>query len=166
MPASGKKKPQFMSGRAATHSMMRSKMREVLLGNEDFRYLDATATRMLAGARHDTSLVGLSREPFLPLGKRHSALLLWTGDQIDMTLHLLLRAAGADIESQPFSARRSDGTPSPCAGTAAFGGASAPLDHHGTRDRQNCYRRRNVVNMTACSVRRFWRRALPPTGLI
>ena len=58
-PAHGKKPPNFFGGGGEIHPRVRQMMRDVVLGDRQFRYLNATAARLLSDARETAIRVAI-----------------------------------------------------------------------------------------------------------
>lgn len=103
-PASGGKPPRFASDGPAVHQHVRERMRAVLAGTDNPRYLSATAVNLLAEARaayrryrlDEVMLLARSDDPTTPT---QTLLLPWAGSTATSTLALQLRAAGLDASA-------------------------------------------------------------------
>lgn len=81
------------SGRV--HSVVRARMRAILAGDEQFRYLDPVAERMLGQARNAYAELRLDEREILRSGT-DVLVLAWTGDRETGTLAQLLISEGLD----------------------------------------------------------------------
>jgi len=85
IPAHGWKRPKFSGSGGEIHEKIRKKMREILLGDKKFIYLDDAATSLLESARSAADISHLS-QPLISLGPRKTAIMTWTGTRIQQTL--------------------------------------------------------------------------------
>jgi len=97
-PAKGWKRPLFSGDQAEVHPKVREKMREILAGTQTFAYLDALGTEELERARQGARLSRITDRGQVSLSERTTALLLWTGSKLDLSVRLLLMAAGAILD--------------------------------------------------------------------
>jgi len=100
--AHGKKPPKFFGGGGEIHPRVREMMREVVLGDRQYKYLNAAATRLLSDARTTALRAGLTRQSLVPLSPVRCLWFTWTGTKIQRTLVLIadsigLRATDRDI---------------------------------------------------------------------
>ncbi len=101
-PAHGKKPPKFFGAGGEIHPRIRQMMREVVLGDRHFSYLNATAGRLLSDARSTARRATLAQQPIVALSAARSLWFTWTGTRIQRTLCLMadsvgLRATDRDI---------------------------------------------------------------------
>lgn len=96
-PSPGGRPPRFEGGGIAVHTRVRTKMRETYLSSDVPRYLDATATRLLAEARAAFGMLGLSIEHLVPAGN-HVVFFPWVGDRAMTTLALWFLTQGVEVE--------------------------------------------------------------------
>jgi ATP-dependent Lhr-like helicase len=101
-PAHGKKPPNFLGGGGEIHPRVRQMMRDVVLGDRQLKYLNATAMRLLSNARETALRAGLAQQSLIGLSPARCLWFTWTGTKIQRTLCLLadsvgLRATDDDI---------------------------------------------------------------------
>jgi len=88
IPARGRKPPRFTGETGEIHPKVRQRMKEALLGDKAYAYLDPRATELLGHARRSASNARLNERAVLPVGD--SCLwFTWTGTQIQRTLCLM-----------------------------------------------------------------------------
>lgn len=66
-------------GAGEIHTRLLEKMREVLLGSEEYPYLGKNAARRLATARHTAQAAGIGKSPLVYLGGSSFVLFPWLG---------------------------------------------------------------------------------------
>lgn len=93
-PARGKKPPKFFGGGEEIHPRVRQMMREVVLGDRQYKYLNATAERLLSDARAAALHAGLAQQSLIALSPAKCVWLTWTGTKIQRTLCLLANSVG------------------------------------------------------------------------
>jgi ATP-dependent Lhr-like helicase len=96
-PARTGKPPQFHSGGAVVHSVVRDRMREILSSTEPLPYLDATGARLLAEARAAFTRTQLQHRDIIQQGAR-ILVFTWMGDAANQALVLALKQAGVDCQ--------------------------------------------------------------------
>jgi ATP-dependent Lhr-like helicase len=95
-PARGWKRPKFTGGPGEVHSEVRRKMREVLVCDREYPYLDKQALDLLAYARRFAAEADVCNQPLLKLGPRRCALMTWAGSRVQDTLGAMFRAQGLE----------------------------------------------------------------------
>lgn len=85
--------PLFSGGGGKIHTKVRQRMRDLLASSETLPFLDATAARFLAEARHNFAKQALAQSAFIELG-RETQLMTWLGDAANETLACLLTHQG------------------------------------------------------------------------
>jgi len=93
--AGGGTPPTFSGGGGRVHSRVRSRMRELLEGQNELTFLDPTAQRFLAEARSSYSMMELAGKVVHNLGSQ-SLILTWLGDSGNEALACYLRYCGLD----------------------------------------------------------------------
>ena len=93
-PARGKKPPKFFGGGGEIHPRVRQMMREVVLGDRPFSYLNATGVRLLKDARATALRAGLTHQTLVPLSPARCLWFTWTGTRIQRTLVLIADSVG------------------------------------------------------------------------
>lgn len=93
-PARGKKPPRFLGGGGEIHPRVRQMMREVVLGDRQFKYLNATANRLLRDARATAIQAGLAQQSIVALSPSQCLWFTWTGTKIQRTLCLIADSVG------------------------------------------------------------------------
>lgn len=93
--AGGGTPPTFSGGGGRVHSRVRSRMRELLEGQNELTFLDPTAQRFLAEARSSYSMLELAGKVVHNLGSQ-SLILTWLGDSGNEALACYLRFCGLD----------------------------------------------------------------------
>ena len=93
-PAHGKKPPKFFGSGSEIHPKVRQGMRDVILGDQQFGYLNATAGRLLRDARVTALQSGLARNSLISLSPIRCLWLTWTGTKIQRTLCLIADSVG------------------------------------------------------------------------
>jgi ATP-dependent Lhr-like helicase len=88
-PAHGRKPPRFTGTAAGVHSVVRQKMRDVLLDGQDYHYLNQAAAQWLADARAKAATAGLRTHAIVDVGDKKSLWLTWTGTRAHLTLALI-----------------------------------------------------------------------------
>ncbi|MEO8498108.1 MAG: hypothetical protein ABI614_23830, partial [Planctomycetota bacterium] len=89
-PPTAKKPPRFFGDGGEIHPRVRQMMREVVLADRPFNYLNATAARLLKDTRATAFQAGLTRQSLVALSAARCLWFTWTGTKIQRTL--LLRA--------------------------------------------------------------------------
>ena len=93
-PARGRKPPKFLGGGGEIHSKVRERMRDVLLGSDQYSYLNHTAVDLLNDARTVAARVHLATNSLVPLSDAKCLWFPWTGTRIQRTLCLLADSVG------------------------------------------------------------------------
>ncbi|NLX57661.1 MAG: DEAD/DEAH box helicase, partial [Phycisphaerae bacterium] len=99
-PARSHKPPKFLGGGGEIHSRVRQKMREVVTGNGDARYLNDEGTQMLREARAAATAAGLANRNVIPTGDGSCVWFTWTGTVVQRTLMAMARMLGLDAQDQ------------------------------------------------------------------
>lgn len=92
--ARGKKPPRFSGAGGEIHPRVREMMREVILGDRQFSYLNATAGRLLSDARSTARRAGLAQQSLVTLTPARCIWFTWTGTRIQRTLCLIADFVG------------------------------------------------------------------------
>lgn len=92
--ARGKKPPRFFGGGGEIHPRIRHVMKDVVCSNRGLRYLDDTATQLLAQARDTAKASSLGNTSIVSLSPTKCLWFTWTGTRIQRTLRLLADQAG------------------------------------------------------------------------
>lgn len=95
-PARGLKPPVFTGSAGEIYPRIRKKMRQVLLEDRRYRYINDEAERILGQAREAARSAGLHENPIISLGDNKSLWFTWTGTLAQRTLMALAREAGLD----------------------------------------------------------------------
>jgi ATP-dependent Lhr-like helicase len=93
-PARGKKPPKFFGGGGEIHPRVCQMMREVVLGDRPFSYLNATGVQLLKDARATALRAGLTQQSLVALSPTRCLLFTWTGTRIQRTLVLIADSIG------------------------------------------------------------------------
>jgi ATP-dependent Lhr-like helicase len=96
IPATGKKRPFFGGSAGDIHSVVRQKMRDVVLHNQPIKYLNSTATRWLSQARAIAVSSNVNTGSWFDLSANRCLLFTWLGTRTQRTIVLLAKAAGLD----------------------------------------------------------------------
>jgi ATP-dependent Lhr-like helicase len=91
------KPPQFHSGGAVVHSVVRDRMRAILADSEPLPYVDKTGARLLAEARAAFQRAQLQHRDIIQQGAR-ILVFTWMGDAANEALVLALKQAGVDCQ--------------------------------------------------------------------
>jgi ATP-dependent Lhr-like helicase len=91
-PAHGRKPPRFLGGSGQVHGRVREKMREALLGNAQFPYLDETSAELLEAARLTARTSGLSSRRVLDTADHTLLWFTWTGSNTQNTVRWFLES--------------------------------------------------------------------------
>ncbi len=99
-PAPGRKAPAFGGKGGEIHPRVGQMMREVLLGTQQYPYLNPTAARLLEDARTTAAQAGLAEHSLVELGPSSCVWFPWTGTRILRALFLIAGAAGLDPSNE------------------------------------------------------------------
>ena len=97
-PAAGWKPPSFKGEGGEIHPKIRQQMREVLVGNKPYVYLDSEAQALLADARHAAAMIHMFDHVLLPLGPQRTAWMTWMGTRIQQTLRAMFKMIAVEAE--------------------------------------------------------------------
>jgi len=96
-PAKGRRRTPFAGdGIGEVHPAVRKKMKQVLVSNTRYVYIDTTGGELLQDARGAMMEAGLGSATVFSVGPRETALLTWTGTRIQRTIRAMLSDAGAE----------------------------------------------------------------------
>lgn len=98
-PAKTGKPPQFHSGGAVVHGVVRERMRAILADSADLPYVDPMGARLLEEARAAFARTGLKEADIVQQGSR-ILVFTWMGDAANHALVLALKQAGVDCQVQ------------------------------------------------------------------
>lgn len=110
-PAHGKKPPMFFGAGGEIHPRVRQMMREVVLDDRQFRYLNATAAQLLSNARATALQAGLGQGSFITLSPNKCIWFTWTGTKIQRTLCLIADSIGLRAVDRDIAIEFDDGLP-------------------------------------------------------
>ena len=110
-PARGKKPPRFFGGGGEIHPRVRQMMREVVLGDRPFGYLNATGVQLLKHARATALQAGLTRQSLVPLSPSQCLWFTWTGTKIQRTLCLIADSIGLQATDRDVAIEFNSGVP-------------------------------------------------------
>jgi ATP-dependent Lhr-like helicase len=110
-PAHGKKPPKFFGGHGEIHPRVRQMMREVLLGDRQFSYLNSTAIRLLSDARATALRAGLTHRSVISLSPARCLWFTWTGTKIQRTLRLIAESVGLHAGDDEIAIEFNAGAP-------------------------------------------------------
>ena len=103
VPAKGWRRPKFSGGAGVVHPRIRQEMKEVLLSEKQYSYLDEKAANILNMARQSARQSGACSKTFLKLGEHQTALMTWTGTRLQDTLAAMFRFGGIVPEITPIA---------------------------------------------------------------
>jgi len=86
-------------------------MREVVLGDRQFSYLNATAVRLLSDARATALRAGLTQQSLISLSPASCLWFTWTGTKIQRTLCLIADSAGLRATDRDIAIEFEAGVP-------------------------------------------------------
>nr|WP_281378333.1 DEAD/DEAH box helicase [Deinococcus budaensis] len=105
--ARGRNTSAWLGGGGEVHDRVVQKMREVLVGETHYPYLQPAAQRRLAEARHLAQTSGLLTGPLHPLSERQLLYLPWRGTRVHRSIGTLLAEVQTrftvDHNDTPFS---------------------------------------------------------------
>lgn len=93
-PAKGYKPPRFLGAVGEIHTWIRQAMRDVLLTDKTYPYLDPVATQILNGARSVALDAGLHKSVLYDESPVSTLWFTWTGTQTQRTLMLMADLGG------------------------------------------------------------------------
>lgn len=93
-PAKGSKAPIFGGSAGEIHSRIRESMREVLIGNQPYSYLNDGAHAILQRARRTAIDIDLAHTRLIALGKKACIWFTFTGTRTQRTLELMAKLGG------------------------------------------------------------------------
>jgi ATP-dependent helicase Lhr and Lhr-like helicase len=96
VPASGRKRPFFGGSAGDIHSIVRQKMRDVVLGDQPITYLNSTASLWLSHARKIATAANLNTGVWFDQSANRCLLFTWLGTRTQRTIVLLAKSAGLD----------------------------------------------------------------------
>ncbi|WP_428304403.1 DEAD/DEAH box helicase [Lacipirellula sp.] len=96
IPASGKKAAPFQGSGGEIHDRVRGRMRTVLLGQDNFKYLNSGAANWLTEARQAATRASLHLSSWHQISSARSLLFTWSGSRTQRTIVLFARAAGIE----------------------------------------------------------------------
>jgi ATP-dependent Lhr-like helicase len=86
------KAPVFTGSGWSTHTVVRTRMKELYISNEEIRFADSNARRLIDEGRSVFSEYALGNEDnFIIEKNKYSVLFTWLGDKANRTLQLLFR---------------------------------------------------------------------------
>lgn len=100
----GKAEAYWTGGGAAIHTRVIQRMRQVLMEETDYGYLQPHAIQRLSTARRLACMSEMTNRSFLPVGGDRYLLLPWQGTQVMTTIGLILKFAGIRVRAEeiPF----------------------------------------------------------------
>jgi ATP-dependent Lhr-like helicase len=96
IPATGKKRPFFGGAAGDIHSVVREKMRDLVLDDQSIKYLNSTAARWLSQARALAASMNVNTGAWCDLSANRCVLFTWLGTRTQRTIVLLAKIAGFD----------------------------------------------------------------------
>lgn len=99
--AKKRKRPEFAGSSADIHTVVRRKMREVLLSEKNFAYLNPEARDWLESSRNDARQSGLDDTQWVRYGRNACELYPWVGSRTLTAMQLLARFAKLDVSTIP-----------------------------------------------------------------
>jgi ATP-dependent helicase Lhr and Lhr-like helicase len=96
-PAIGKKPPRFAGAVGYVHDQVRAKMREILLTNEEYPYLNAYGVKCLDNARRAASAARLGNSSVVSLSDDRCLWFTWAGTRTQWTLKAMLETLGVQV---------------------------------------------------------------------
>ena len=91
LPTGRRRRTKFSGGRGEVNAKVRQKMREVLLTDRPYAYLDTEAATLLADARKAAGSCVICHEDLVNLSDRRTAFMTWTGSRTQETLQAMFR---------------------------------------------------------------------------
>ena len=110
-PAHGRRPPKFLGARGEIHPRVRQMMREVVLGERQFTYLNETAGQLLNDARSTARGARLAQQPIVPLSDAGCLWFTWTGTRIQQTLCLIADSVGLVAVDRYIAIEFANGVP-------------------------------------------------------
>lgn len=89
VPGHGRKLPRFDGGGGRVHRRVREMMRDVLLSDGDFAYINPLASRLLNEARRVAAEANLAEDDLIELSPSRTLWFTWEGTHQQMTLELM-----------------------------------------------------------------------------
>jgi ATP-dependent Lhr-like helicase len=96
-PGPGGQIVRFHGTGAALHPRVRAKMREILVRDDRYQYLDAVAAQSLARARHAAREADILESSLMELEDGRTAWMTWTGSHVQDTLSGMFECRGVDV---------------------------------------------------------------------
>lgn len=105
VPAHGRKPPRFLGRGGEVQPKVRQKMRAILVGDQQFAYLNGQAQQWLDDARSVAKQARLNMTDLADLDDRHALWFSWTGTRIQRTIALWAESAGLEVQDLEIALR-------------------------------------------------------------
>jgi len=103
IPARGRKPPSFTGGPGEIHPRVRQEMRQVLLQERQYPYLNGEARDLLARSRAVARRAGIDRHMLIALNENSCLWFTWTGTKAQRTLRLLAAKHGVETRDMAMA---------------------------------------------------------------